>query len=218
MAIEGLPPASASWDARNARLERLRPLTAVWLFAGTLFLGSFLMFLMEPMIAKMVLPLMGGAPMVWNTCVVFFQMTLLGGYACAHSAARLLGSRRHALAHAALLILPCAALPIALADSMTSSVASPLISLLLTLVVAIGLPFFALAASASGLQTWYAATDHPGAHDPVSSCTRRATLEVCSRSCCTRPSSSRCCRSGIRAGSGRSGISRSCSLRSLARC
>ena len=166
MAVEGLPPASASWNARNARLERLRPLTAVWLFAVTLFLGSFLMFLMEPMIAKMVLPLMGGAPMVWNTCVVFFQMTLLGGYACAHSAARLLGPQRYALAHAALLILPYAALPIALPDSMTSSVTSPLVSLLLTLVVAIGLPFFALAASASGLQTWYAATDHPGAHDP----------------------------------------------------
>ena len=65
----------------------------VRLFAATLFVSAFLMFLVEPMIARMVLPSLGGAPAVWNTCLVFFQAVLLGGYAYAHGATRL-GIRR----------------------------------------------------------------------------------------------------------------------------
>ena len=58
----------------------------VWLFATTLFVSSWLMFTVEPMAAKAVLPVLGGTPMVWNTCVLFFQIMLLGGYAYAHGA------------------------------------------------------------------------------------------------------------------------------------
>ena len=164
--MEVLPAASQSSVASDEDIEGFRPVPAVWWFAGALFLASFLMFLIEPMIAKMVLPLMGGAPMVWNTCVVFFQTTLVAGYACAHGATRLLGRRRHALIYAALLVLPFSALPIALPDSMMASVTHPVGSLLLTLTAAIGLPFLVLATSTSWLQTWFAATDHPGARDP----------------------------------------------------
>ena len=67
--------------AREAR----RPLSLVIVFGATLCLSAFLMFLIEPMVAKMVLPIFGGSPMVWNTCVAFFQITLLAGYAYAHT-------------------------------------------------------------------------------------------------------------------------------------
>ena len=69
------------------------------LFAATLGLGSLLMFLLEPMIAKMLLPGLGGAPMVWNTCLVFFQATLLLGYGCVHLARTRLGLRGAANYH-----------------------------------------------------------------------------------------------------------------------
>src|SRR5262245_31072600 len=94
---------------QSIRSSRTR--TQLLLFVATLLLSSLLMFLLEPMVAKMVLPLLGGAPAVWNTCVVFFQAMLLAGYAYAHAAPALLGVRRHAVIHAlvvfaALLVLP----------------------------------------------------------------------------------------------------------------
>jgi hypothetical protein len=146
--------------------SRLHLTPATALFASALFLGSLLMFLAEPMIAKMLLPHMGGAPMVWNTCVVFFQITLLAGYAYAHGARRLLGPSRPLLVYAALLVLPAVTLPIAIPGSLPSPVVHPTGWLLLALTIAVGLPFFVLAASTSGLQTWFAATDSPGARDP----------------------------------------------------
>src|SRR6185312_3433552 len=75
------------------------------LFGATLFLSAFLMFLVEPMIARMVLPLLGGAAAVWNTCLVFFQAVLLCGYAYAHGATRH-GVRRHAALHVFVVMLP----------------------------------------------------------------------------------------------------------------
>src|SRR5882724_6983936 len=78
------------------------------LFALTMLLGATLLFIVQPMIAKMVLPLLGGSPSVWNTCMVFFQALLLAGYAYAHWSVRLLGTRRQIALHAVLLILPLA--------------------------------------------------------------------------------------------------------------
>ena len=75
---------------------RPRSRQLVALFGATFFVSAFLMFLVEPMIARMVLPLLGGAAAVWNTCLVFFQAVLLCGYAYAHGATRL-GARRHAV-------------------------------------------------------------------------------------------------------------------------
>ena len=75
------------------------------LFAATLFLSSLLMFALEPIVAKTVLPILGGTPMVWNTCVLFFQILLLGGYAYAHGVTTWLGSRWFAAAYGAVLDL-----------------------------------------------------------------------------------------------------------------
>jgi hypothetical protein len=75
------------------------------LFAATLFLSAALVFLVQPMFAKMALPLLGGAPAVWNTCMLFFQAALLGGYAYAHATTRFLQLRQQAILHVALLLI-----------------------------------------------------------------------------------------------------------------
>src|SRR5258707_7047377 len=87
------------------------------LYAATLFVSAALLCLVQPLLARMVLRLLGGAPAVWNTCMVFFQAALLAGYAYAHAAPTWLGVRRHAVVHLALLALvlflaPLLALPL----------------------------------------------------------------------------------------------------------
>src|SRR5262245_29838884 len=77
--------------------------TMLALFGFTLFLSSVLLFLVQPMIAKMVLPMLGGTPAVWNTCMVFFQAMLLGGYLYVHAATRWLTTRQQVLLHITLL-------------------------------------------------------------------------------------------------------------------
>ena len=138
------------------------------LFATTLFLSSLLMFALEPMVAKTVLPVLGGTPMVWNTCVLFFQILLLGGYAYAHGVSTWLGSRRSGAAYVVVLVLPLLTLPFAVgADTQPpADGGNPIGWLLLVLAKSIGLPFFALAATAPILQRWFADTDHPSANDP----------------------------------------------------
>ena len=74
------------------------------LYAATLFVSAALLFLVQPLLARMVLPMLGGAPAVWNTCMVFFQAALLAGYAYAHAAPARLGVRRHAVLHLGLLV------------------------------------------------------------------------------------------------------------------
>src|SRR5438876_2864275 len=84
-------------------------------FSCTLFLSSALLFLVQPMIAKMLLPRLGGSPAVWNTCMVFFQALLLAGYSYAHALSGWLGIRWQALVHLSLLLVPLVlVLPIAL--------------------------------------------------------------------------------------------------------
>ena len=136
------------------------------MFAATIFLSAFLMFIVEPMIARMVLPLLGGAAAVWTTCLVFFQAVLLCGYAYAHGATTLLGARRHAAAHVAVVLLPLLFLPVGLASDTPPPSDNPAGWLLLTLLTSIGLPFFALSTSAAVLQKWYSSTDDEGAADP----------------------------------------------------
>src|SRR6187401_1016345 len=80
-------------------------------FALAMLVSATLLFVVQPMIAKMVLPLLGGAPAVWNTCMVFFQAALLAGYAYAHATASWLGVRRQAVLHVGLLLVPLAFLP-----------------------------------------------------------------------------------------------------------
>ena len=136
------------------------------LFGATLFLSAFLMFLVEPMVAKMLLPVLGGTPMVWNTCVVFFQMMLLAGYGYAYALSRWLDAVHHRPLHVVVVAIPLTMLPFATRAAWTPPTGSPLAWLLAALVMAIGLPFFALATTASVLQHWFGRTDHAAAGDP----------------------------------------------------
>jgi hypothetical protein len=136
-------------------------------FSVTLFLSSALLFLIQPMIAKMVLPLLGGTPAVWNTCMVFFQAALLAGYAYAHAFPTWMGIRRHAVLHLVLLTLPFAVLPLAIPNYWTPPEdTNPIPWLLGFLAVSVGLPFFALSTNAPLIQMWFADTGHPSAKDP----------------------------------------------------
>jgi hypothetical protein len=137
------------------------------LFGATIFVGASLLFLVQPMFARMALPLLGGAPAVWNTAMVFYQATLLAGYAYAHVTVRWLGARRQAGLHLVLLLLPLLMLPIAVpAGWIPPGDASPIPWLLALLTVAVGLPFFAVSATSPVLQAWFAATGHRAARNP----------------------------------------------------
>jgi hypothetical protein len=139
------------------------------LFASTLFVGAFLLFCVQPMMARMILPLLGGSPAVWNTCMVFFQAALLAGYAYAHAATARLGPRLQFVLHVGLLSLPLLVLPVAIPQSAVGSLpheASPVLWLLGVLLLSVGLPFFVVSTTAPLLQKWFAGTAHPAARDP----------------------------------------------------
>jgi hypothetical protein len=135
-------------------------------FALTLFVSSFLLFLVEPLFARMVLPLLGGTPAVWNTCMVFFQFMLLAGYAYAHVVPAWLGPRRQALVHTGLLLVPLAVLPLSIAGWTPPAADSPVFALLGLLFLTVGLPFFVVSTTAPLLQKWFAQTGHAAAGDP----------------------------------------------------
>jgi hypothetical protein len=130
--------------------------------------SAALLFLVQPMFAKMVLPMLGGTPAVWNTCMVFYQAMLLAGYLYAHLATRCLGIRRQAGVHLVLMALPWIVLPIAVATAWTppGGAANPVPWLLMLLLVSVGLPFFIVSASAPMLQAWFADTGHRAGRDP----------------------------------------------------
>ncbi|HEY3897939.1 MAG TPA: fused MFS/spermidine synthase [Chthoniobacter sp.] len=121
----------------------------------TIFTGAFLLFLVEPLIARFILPWYGGSPEVWTTCMLFFQVLLLGGYAYAHASDRWLPPRRQLLLHLLLLALALCFLPIAPRESwMPVAGSSPTWRILLLLVTCLGLPYFVLSASAPLVQAW----------------------------------------------------------------
>ena len=137
------------------------------LYTITIFLGSLLLFWLQPMVGRMLLPLLGGVPAVWNTAMVFYQATLLAGYAYAHFATRQLGVRRQTLWHVALLFLPVLVLPIAIPHGWTPpTVQNPIPWLLAVLAVVVGLPFFVVSATSPLLQRWFSASGHRDAADP----------------------------------------------------
>ncbi|MFO0807214.1 MAG: hypothetical protein U0746_01175 [Gemmataceae bacterium] len=145
-------------------------------FAVTLFTSALLLFFVQPMVGKMVLPLMGGSPSVWNTCMVFFQALLLGGYSYAHLATKRFGVRNQARMHLAVLALPLVAMavlavvtgsPVAVISSLAPQGSDyPFFGVVVLLAVTIGVPFFVVATSAPLLQKWFADTDHRDAKDP----------------------------------------------------
>jgi hypothetical protein len=125
------------------------------LFATALFLNALLIFWVQPLFAKMVLPLLGGSPSVWTTCMLFFQAALLAGYAYGHAGIRALGLRRHALLHGILVWLPLLLLPISVSREAAVAADTPISWLLQTMSVSVGLPFVVLASTAPLLQRWY---------------------------------------------------------------
>jgi hypothetical protein len=124
-------------------------------YAATIFISSFLLFLVQPIIAKQILPWFGGSAAVWTTCLVFFQSALLAGYAYADLTIRL-GPRRQALLHVALLVASLAFLPIiASASWKPQGDEAPIFAILVLLGATIGLPYFLLSTTTPLLQAWY---------------------------------------------------------------
>ncbi|HEY9785342.1 MAG TPA: fused MFS/spermidine synthase [Candidatus Obscuribacterales bacterium] len=145
----------------------MRNVAALALYAITLAVSAALLFFMEPMIAKMLLPLLGGSPGVWNTCMVFFQLALLLGYLYAHIISTRLNVRQQIILHACVISLPLLFLPVAIAGR----VAPPpqegqIVWLFCTLTVAIGLPFFAVCTTSPLLQKWFANLSLSTSPDP----------------------------------------------------
>ncbi len=132
-------------------------------YAGTIFLSAFLLFAVQPMIGKMILPWFGGSAAVWNTCLLFFQAALLAGYLYAHVSTRYLKPKQRAILHAALIVVSLALLPVVPASHWKPlHPGDPSGRILLLLAVTIGLPYTLLAATSPLLQAWYVSLK-PGA-------------------------------------------------------
>lgn len=135
------------------------------LFSTTLFLSAALMFAVQPMFGRMVLPMLGGSPSVWNTVMVFYQLTLLVGYAYAHALSR--RGPRWWWFHLALLLVALCVLPLRLrADQTPPPGGDPVAWLLLAMASTVALPFLLLSTTGPLLQRWFAHTGHAHARDP----------------------------------------------------
>lgn len=151
------------------------------LYAVTLFVGAALLFLVQPLVGKLLLPLVGGTPGVWNACMVFFQAVLLAGYLYAHRSTGKLGVRRQAAFHLVALATVVVSFKVAIAVSETGSPVAVVSSVLpddqdssllvfaqlgAAVGLAVGVPFFVLSTTSPLLQRWFAASGHPAARDP----------------------------------------------------
>ena len=134
-----------------------------WLFVLTILVGSFLLFLVQPMVARMVLPKLGGAPAVWNSAMLVYQALLLGGYAYAHWLGRFT-VRRQAIIHLALFLVAALWLPIGIAQLASPGPGQEALWVPLLLLASIGPVFFVVSAQAPLMQRWFAAD--PRAGDP----------------------------------------------------
>jgi hypothetical protein len=138
-----------------------------FLFTSAIVLSAGLLFLVQPMFARMSLPLLGGSPQVWATCMVFFQLTLLAGYGYAHWLSTRLAPRRQALVHGTVLLVPLVSLPIALDPGwVPPGVAHQEFWFLGVLAASVGLPFFAVSTTGPLLQRWFSHSTHERARDP----------------------------------------------------
>ncbi len=150
---------------------------ALFLYAVTLFISAFLLFLVQPIIGQKILPKLGGTPSVWNTCVVFFQLTLLVGYAYTHFTSKL-PVKRQIMIHCLLLLVPFLFLfmpmllgwpdaqPFYVDNFMPPPGANPITYTLYFLAIIVGVPFFVVSTTAPLLQKWFGSTGHPAAKDP----------------------------------------------------
>lgn len=139
------------------------------LFVASIFLSAFLLFLVQPLATRLLLPAYGGSPAVWNTALVFFQTTLLAGYLYAHFLSRRVSPRGQVFAHGLVLFLPLLLLPPQPPAELGAAIAStdwPALTLLITLAALVGIPFFALSTNASLIQYWWSRSGFPGSQDP----------------------------------------------------
>jgi len=139
------------------------------LFSATLFTSAGLLFWIQPLIAKTLLPVWGGAPAVWNTCLLFFQSMLLIGYLYALASNRWLNPAPQIAVHVVVLLLIAIYLVLSPAQAQVlspSQHATPTLWLLETLLSTIGLPFFIISASNPLLQSWFSKLQHHLAVDP----------------------------------------------------
>jgi len=154
---------SAAHD--QVSLSRNRLVLAVYIAA--IFTSALLLFSVQPLFTKMVLPRLGGSPAVWSVAMVFFQSLLLGGYAYAHYLMRLKSRSIPVIVHLSLLLIAFFGLPLSIAGGWGTPPDSGYAFWLLGLfAVSIGLPFFALAANNPLLQAWFVRTGHPDGTDP----------------------------------------------------
>jgi hypothetical protein len=130
-------------------------------YGFAIFSGAFLLFQVQPLVGKYLLPWFGGAPGVWTTCMVFFQVLLLGGYAYAHLSSRFLKPRSQVLLHLALLLAAVATLPVTPNPAWKPQTADdPTLRIIALLTVSLGLPYFVVSATAPLLQNWFSRTQH----------------------------------------------------------
>ena len=144
------------------------PAVLLRVFAAAIFLSAALLFAVQPMFTKMVLPRLGGTPSVWSVAMVFFQAVLLAGYAYAHALTKYLPGKRSVAVHVAVMAAATLFLPLTIAPwwGRPPADATAALWLLGLFTVSIGLPFFALSANGPLLQAWFARTDHPAAANP----------------------------------------------------
>ena len=152
---------TAASPANSARAN------ALWVFTATTFLSALLLFSIQPMFAKMVLPVLGGAPSVWAVAMLFFQAALLAGYLYAHLLNRFLPPRTAGFVHLAVCAIALLTLPIGLPTSFGEPPpGEPYLWQLGLFAIGVGLPFFAVSANAPLLQAWFSETGHPHGNDP----------------------------------------------------
>jgi hypothetical protein len=138
-------------------------------FGAALFAGAALLFCVEPMVAKTLMPLLGGAPAVWITCMLFFQSALLLSYAYAHASTAWLGVRVQSALHVGVLLLPLLVLPIRIGPAQVALLGhgeSPVWGLLVVLACVVGLPFFVVGTTAPLIQKWFSQIGHEAGSDP----------------------------------------------------
>lgn len=154
-------------SARTSTAPAPRGIGVAILFATTSFLGASLLFMIQPLAAKLILPSYGGSATVWSTSSLLFQLLLLVGYLYAHVSTRGLGARWQPKAHLVLLALPLLVLPLALPpEAAPPADTSPVLWLLRTLLLMVGLPFAVLSTTGPLIQRWYAWSGGPRAEDP----------------------------------------------------
>jgi hypothetical protein len=149
----------------HASVSRNRLILIV--YTAAIFTSALLLFSVQPLFTKMVLPRLGGSPAVWSVAMVFFQSLLLGGYAYAHYLMQIRNRMVPVAVHLVLLVIALLTLPLSIANGWGAPPSSGYAFWLLGLfAVSIGLPFFALAANNPLLQAWFVRTGHPNGPDP----------------------------------------------------